>query len=280
MSETLILTKRWGKPNSAALETYRADGGYAALDKALSMDPGAIVDEVKKSNLRGRGGAGFARAQVDLPPQGRPPALPHDQRRRVRARGPSRTGTSSRNDPHLLIEGIAITCSPSASTGPTSTSAASSPSRRASCRTRSARPARRPHRRAARRQEGLRPRGQRPPRRRRLRLRRGVCAPGVARGQARQPAAQAPVPGDRRPLEQADDHQQRRDDRQHPLDHRQRERGLRRPRHGEDRRHAALRRLRPREPARRLREAGGIQPQEAAHGGLRRDRRRPASSRP
>ena len=39
MSETLILTKRWGTPNSAALETYRADGGYAALDKALGMEP-------------------------------------------------------------------------------------------------------------------------------------------------------------------------------------------------------------------------------------------------
>ena len=40
VSETLILTKRWGKPNSAALTTYRADGGYAALDKALGLEPG------------------------------------------------------------------------------------------------------------------------------------------------------------------------------------------------------------------------------------------------
>ena len=71
MSETLILTKRWGKPNSATLAAYRADGGYAALDKALGMEPAAIVDEVKKSNLRGRGGAGFPTGlKWTLPPEG------------------------------------------------------------------------------------------------------------------------------------------------------------------------------------------------------------------
>src|SRR5262249_52331108 len=57
---TLILTKRWGKPGSASMRSYRADGGYAALDRALSMEPAALVEEVKRSNLRGRGGAGFA----------------------------------------------------------------------------------------------------------------------------------------------------------------------------------------------------------------------------
>ena len=42
------------------LEGYRKTGGYEALKKALSMPRAALVDEVKKSNLRGRGGAGFA----------------------------------------------------------------------------------------------------------------------------------------------------------------------------------------------------------------------------
>ena len=60
MSETRILTARWGKPGSATLESYRRDGGYRALDKALAMEPAALVEEVKRSNLRGRGGAGFA----------------------------------------------------------------------------------------------------------------------------------------------------------------------------------------------------------------------------
>jgi NADH-quinone oxidoreductase subunit F len=41
------------------LKTYKASGGYTALPKALKMQPQQIVDEVVKSNLRGRGGAGF-----------------------------------------------------------------------------------------------------------------------------------------------------------------------------------------------------------------------------
>ena len=49
MSETLILTPRWGKPNSAALSTYRADGGYRTLDKALGMDPAAVVEAPVRS---------------------------------------------------------------------------------------------------------------------------------------------------------------------------------------------------------------------------------------
>ena len=110
MSETLILTKRWGKPNSAKLETYRADGGYAALDKALGLEPGAIVDEVKKSNLRGRGGAGFATGLkwTFLPKDVRPRYLTINA-------DESEPGTFKdryiiEHDPHMLIEGIAITC--------------------------------------------------------------------------------------------------------------------------------------------------------------------------
>jgi NADH-quinone oxidoreductase subunit F len=110
VSETLILTKRWGKPNSAALETYRQDGGYAALDKALGMEPGAIVEEVKKSNLRGRGGAGFATGLkwTFLPKDVRPRYLTINA-------DESEPGTFKdryiiEHDPHMLIEGIAITC--------------------------------------------------------------------------------------------------------------------------------------------------------------------------
>ena len=45
--------------DSWTLAAYEAAGGYRAVRKALAMDPVAIVDEVKKSGLRGRGGAGF-----------------------------------------------------------------------------------------------------------------------------------------------------------------------------------------------------------------------------
>ncbi|MGE0567580.1 MAG: NADH-quinone oxidoreductase subunit NuoF [Bacteroidia bacterium] len=47
-------------PNIHTLEVYRANGGYASVEKALkSMKPDEITEEVKKSGLRGRGGAGF-----------------------------------------------------------------------------------------------------------------------------------------------------------------------------------------------------------------------------
>ena len=54
-----ILTVDWDKPESWSLATYRASGGWQAFPKALKMQPQHIVDEVVKSNLRGRGGAGF-----------------------------------------------------------------------------------------------------------------------------------------------------------------------------------------------------------------------------
>ena len=54
-----ILTPFWHEPQSFSLDVYRKYGGYTALPKALKMQPQQIVDEVVKSNLRGRGGAGF-----------------------------------------------------------------------------------------------------------------------------------------------------------------------------------------------------------------------------
>ncbi len=57
--ETKVLTRRFGLPNSQTVETFVANEGFAAFRKAVAMTPEAIIDEVKKSNLRGRGGAGF-----------------------------------------------------------------------------------------------------------------------------------------------------------------------------------------------------------------------------
>src|SRR5437899_4529298 len=55
-----VLLRRVGKPDSQSLATYRADGGYSALAKALNeMAPEQVVNAVKDSGLRGRGGAGF-----------------------------------------------------------------------------------------------------------------------------------------------------------------------------------------------------------------------------
>jgi len=57
--ETRVLSKRFGLPNSASLDTYLATGGFTAFRKALEMTPEQIIAEVKISALRGRGGAGF-----------------------------------------------------------------------------------------------------------------------------------------------------------------------------------------------------------------------------
>jgi NADH-quinone oxidoreductase subunit F len=54
-----VLTRRFGLPNSHSIETYLANDGYKALEKALGMTQEQIIDEVKSSGLRGRGGAGF-----------------------------------------------------------------------------------------------------------------------------------------------------------------------------------------------------------------------------
>src|SRR5438093_7930382 len=55
-----VLLKRIQAEASPWLNAYRADGGYGALSKALhEMSPAQVVDTVKSSGLRGRGGAGF-----------------------------------------------------------------------------------------------------------------------------------------------------------------------------------------------------------------------------
>lgn len=57
--ETLVLSTHFGDPEARSLEGWKARGGYRALETALGMDPAAIVNVVKESGLRGRGGAGF-----------------------------------------------------------------------------------------------------------------------------------------------------------------------------------------------------------------------------
>jgi NADH-quinone oxidoreductase subunit F len=57
--ETVLLSKYFGDPEARTYDGWVARGGYKALEKALSMDRQAIIDEVKEAGLRGRGGAGF-----------------------------------------------------------------------------------------------------------------------------------------------------------------------------------------------------------------------------
>ena len=59
MNETKLLTEHYSNPGFRALDGYKQMGGYETLKKALSLSPQQIIDEVKNSGLRGRGGAGF-----------------------------------------------------------------------------------------------------------------------------------------------------------------------------------------------------------------------------
>ncbi|MFO7662260.1 MAG: NADH-quinone oxidoreductase subunit NuoF [Chloroflexota bacterium] len=54
-----VLLRHRDIPDLHKLDVYRAHGGYEGLKKALSMTPAEVIDIVKASNLRGRGGAGF-----------------------------------------------------------------------------------------------------------------------------------------------------------------------------------------------------------------------------
>jgi NADH-quinone oxidoreductase subunit F len=108
--ETPLISRRWGMKDSHKLDVYLMQGGYKALEKALKeMTPESIIEEVKKSNLRGRGGAGFpAGMKWSFVPKDSPKA-----RYVICNADESEPGTCKDRplmemDPHQLIEGIVI----------------------------------------------------------------------------------------------------------------------------------------------------------------------------
>src|ERR1700674_1173437 len=107
--EVKILTRRFGLPNSASLDTYLANEGFKAFFKAMQMTPEQIIEEVKVSALRGRGGAGFpAGLKWSFVPRtsSKPKYV-------IINADESEPGTCKdrllmENDPHQLIEGVLI----------------------------------------------------------------------------------------------------------------------------------------------------------------------------
>jgi NADH-quinone oxidoreductase subunit F len=105
-----ILTKHVREPDSFTLDFYLRHEGYEALKKALAKRPEEIIEMVKASGLRGRGGAGFPTGMkwqfVDKKIEPRYIACNADE---------SEPGTFKdhllmERSPHLLLEGCAIGC--------------------------------------------------------------------------------------------------------------------------------------------------------------------------
>ncbi|HEV2953870.1 MAG TPA: NADH-quinone oxidoreductase subunit NuoF [Candidatus Dormibacteraeota bacterium] len=106
-----VLTEHFGKDGLDTLAGYQKVGGYEGWKKALTtMTPSEVIDEVRTSGLRGRGGAGFPTATkwsfIPKEPGTKYIVCNADE---------SEPGTSKdryllENSPHALVEGIAIAC--------------------------------------------------------------------------------------------------------------------------------------------------------------------------
>jgi NADH-quinone oxidoreductase subunit F len=106
-----VLLARINKPDSASLAGYRADGGYEALKTALDMEPDAVTAMVKDSALRGRGGAGFpAGLKWTFLPKNHPGPVYLCVNADESEPGTFNNRILMEEDPHQLIEGIAIAC--------------------------------------------------------------------------------------------------------------------------------------------------------------------------
>ncbi len=103
-----VLLRNVGVEGSTSLRVYESRGGYRAARKAIKMTPDEVVEEVKKANLRGRGGAGF-------PAGVKWTFLPKDRTRTLLCVNADESEPPTFNnrvllesDPHQLIEGTII----------------------------------------------------------------------------------------------------------------------------------------------------------------------------
>lgn len=111
MPELRIIRNYVDREESETLRSYLVAGGYKGLEKSLKMAPEEIVDTVKKSGLRGRGGAGF-------PCGMKWSFIPRDSKKPVylccnadeSEPGSFKDREILERDPHQMLEGILIAC--------------------------------------------------------------------------------------------------------------------------------------------------------------------------
>jgi len=108
--ETPLISKRWGSKDSRKIDAALQLGAYQALDKALKQfTPEQLIDEVKKSNLRGRGGAGFSTGMKwSFVPKDSPKPKYVICNADESEPGTCKDRPLMEMDPHQLIEGIII----------------------------------------------------------------------------------------------------------------------------------------------------------------------------
>ena len=106
---TPVLSAHWDEKDSFTIAGYKRNGGYTAAPKALAMDPDALIQLVKDSGLRGRGGAGFPTGMKwGFIPQG-----DNKEHYLVVNADESEPGTCKDMplllaNPHVLVEGVII----------------------------------------------------------------------------------------------------------------------------------------------------------------------------
>lgn len=110
MDEMRVLMEHMSKPNQLKLETYEINGGYKAIRKAIKeIKPDDLIEMVKQSGLRGRGGAGFSTGMK----WGFVPKDPTLDKYVVCNCDESEPGTFKdrliiEHDPHQLLEGVML----------------------------------------------------------------------------------------------------------------------------------------------------------------------------
>ncbi|MBI4376651.1 MAG: NADH-quinone oxidoreductase subunit NuoF [Elusimicrobia bacterium] len=109
--DACVLTKHFSNPGLHQLEVYRKLGGYDGLKRALELGRPALIEEVKKSNLRGLGGAGFPTGGkwTTVPPEDKVPGPRYVVANFDESEpGCFKDRVLGERAPHQLIEGLLI----------------------------------------------------------------------------------------------------------------------------------------------------------------------------
>lgn len=106
-----VLTSHVTEPHAYALEKYVARGGYESMKKALAMAPDEVIEQVKQSGLRGRGGAGFsAGMKWSFVPKDSPKPRYLCVNADESEPGTFKDHLLMERNPHLLFEGCVVAC--------------------------------------------------------------------------------------------------------------------------------------------------------------------------